>query len=418
MNAVSLHIKTILERPIFRELSWYTSAQIIVQGFSFFGVIVVSRYLGPSQLGLYAFVQNYVGAFLTIAGGMDFYFTWKIAKSANHLTDVRGYMGHKINVYVALSIIGIISAWLVLPRDVAFFVTIMLTPVFIQSLNIFSLYAVATSRAKLISVVQILTSGILFILKISLVHLGASLVWFVAVSMIDLILTGAIISFYFFRSPEWRAAFSSFRVPPFLSSVIFFFSIRASIIAIVFWQYLLRVDQLVLATFSNAHTLGIYSAAVKVAEVPNFLAGVLSTALVSRIAYISTKEDVSSKNKLEKMIIYYLAAGIGIAILVIIFAPLAINILYGAKFIESIPVLRAYALTIPGMFLTYFFIGIYGARDRYHHQAVIFGVSLVVNIILIYLLTPLYGLVGTALATAIAYTSAALGFYINLERKK
>lgn len=418
MDTISEYIQALLERPIFKELSWYTTAQIIVQTFSFLSVIVVSRYLGPSQLGLYSFVLNYVGVFLTVAGGMDFYFTWKIAKSNNYINDVKVHMGHKINAYIVLSVIGIFSAWVILPRDVATFATIMLVPIVIQALNIFSLYAVATNRARLISLLQIFTSGVSLSLKIILVFLQAPLLWFVVVSSLDLILTGIIMSLYFLRDTEWRRAFFAFKLPSFLQSITFFYSIRTSIIAIVSWQFLLRADQLVLATFSNAHTLGIYSAAVKVAEVPNFLAGVLSTALVSRIAHISKMDSTFSKKKFEQIVMYYLVTGIFITLITILFAPWAVHILYGTKFLESVPVLRVYALSIPGMFLSYFFIGVYGAMDKYHHQAIIFGMALVLNVVLIYLLTPIYGLMGTALATAIAYSVAAGCFYYFLQKRK
>jgi PST family polysaccharide transporter len=189
-----------------------------------------------------------------------------------------------------------------------------------------------------------------------------------------------------------------------------------SILAIIFWQFLLRADQLILATISNAYTLGIYSAAVKISEVPNFLAGVLSSALVSRMAYISVKHDNTSQEKLNKLMLYYLFVGSIITIGIIILAPLAVHILYGQKFNDSIPVLKVYALSIPGMFMNYFFLGIYGAKEKQLQQVAIFGLALVLNIVLIYVLTPVFGLKGTALATALAYTISAFGFYINLKK--
>lgn len=410
--------KSLFKQDIFKQLSWYTFAQIVVQGSAFFSAIIVTRYLGPSNLGLYSFVQNYVGTLLTVGGGMDFYFTWKIAKSDNHFVDVQRFIGYKFSIYVLLSFFGILGAWIILPQDIAFMVSIMLLLVSVQSLNVFSLYVMATDRAKLMSLVQIASSIFLLIIKVILVFLKAPLYYFVIVSAIDLILSGLLITFYLISTKEWKDFFVTFKIPSFLSSISFLFSIRLSIIALVFWQLLLRVDQLILATFSNAYTLGIYSAAVKIAEVPNFLAGVLSTALISRMAYISNKEDDISKNKLHHIMISYFIVGTVIAVGIIIFAPMAIHILYGKKFIESVVVLRAYALSIPWMFMNYFFLGMYGARDRHHHQIGIFGLALLVNIILVYVLTPIYGLTGTALATSIAYTVAALGFYFNLDNKK
>ena len=412
------YLKNLSKLSIFRDLSWYTLCQIFVQTAAFFSAIIVTRYLGPTNLGLYGFVQNYVSTALTVIAGVDFYFTWKIAKSNNFFQDVQECMGYKFNFYILFSVIGTTAAWIVLPHDIAFMVTIMFVPVFVQSLNAFSFYAMATNKARVVATTYILTSTILLLLKVGLVYLRAPLYAFVVVAALDLILSGTILSIYFIRKSEWRGVISGIKLPSLLKSLTFLYSIRLSIIAIVCWGLLQRIDQLILATFSNAYTLGIYVAAVKIAEVPNFLAGVLSAALISRMAYVAVNHDDNSKSRLKQMMFSYFAVGSLIAIGIIIFAPLAIHILYGTKFIESVPVLRAYALSIPGMFLNYFFLGMYGARDRQHHQVGIFGTAVVVNVIFIYLLTPMYGLVGTAFATAIAYSVSALGFYMNLGNKK
>lgn len=411
-------IKSLFLKPIFKELSWYTLAQVFIQGTSFFSVIIVSRYLGPVNLGLYSFVINYVGAFLTIISGMDFYFTWKLAKSENPYEDFKIYLGHKFNIYIAISLVGLISAWYVLPKDVATLVSIILLTISFQSLNTFLIYAVINNRAKLVAMVQMINSGIMFILKVSLVFAKAPLIWFVAISALDLILAGLIFSFYFLRMPEWKKVFHSFKLPSFFSSFIFLYSIRLSVISLVCFQLLLRIDQLILATISNAYNLGIYSAAVKISDVPNFLAGILSMALTSRISNISKQDTVESRKNLKQIMSYYVGVGGFFTVAFLIFAPLAVHILYGNRFIESIPVLRAYSLSIPSMFLVSFFINVYGVKDRYHHQITIFGSSLLLNIILVYILTPIFGLIGTALATVFAYSFSAFLFYFYLEKHK
>jgi O-antigen/teichoic acid export membrane protein len=415
LRALTAFGTRILQTSMFKQLSWYTAAQIIVQVVAFLSAIIVSRYLGPINLGLYSFVQNYVGSFLTIVAGMDFYFMWKLAKSEDKQKDVFTFIGHKLNIYIVIILAGIISAWVILPRDVAIMVSIVLLPVCIQSLSIFASYTAIIHRAKLLSLVQVTGSVLLFVLKVILVMSKAPLYMFVVVAAIDLILNGVIFFLYYLREKSWREVFMQNSFPSFFHSFTFLYGIRFSIIALACWQLLLRVDQLILATIGNAYMLGIYSAAVKVAEVPNFLAGVLSTVLISRIAQVSTNADALSQHSLKKMMLTFFGTGSAIAILIIIFAPLAIHILYGGKFLDSVPVLRVYALSIPGMFMNYLFLGMYGAKDKHMFQVMIFGLSLLINGLLVYILTPLFGLGGAALATAIAYSVSALGFYIHIR---
>lgn len=240
---------------------------------------------------------------------------------------------------------------------------------------------------------------------------------FVIGAGVDLFLAGVIFSVYFFKSiPECRRAFFPFRTPKILSTLSFLFSIKLSIAALVFFQLLLRVDQLILATLSNAYTLGIYSAAVKISDIPNFLVGIISMALTSRISQISVKYDNESRKNLKYVMIYYIAVGIFISACIVVFAPLAVHVLYGTKFIDSVSVLRVYALSIPAIFLVSFFMSIYGARDKYKQQVIIFGSSLALNVFLIYVLTPFYGILGTAFATVVAYYFAAICLYAGAEK--
>ena len=179
---------------------------------------------------------------------------------------------------------------------------------------------------------------------------------------------------------------------------------------------LLRVDQLVLATFSNAHNLGVYAAAVKIAEVPNFIAGSIYATLVSRIAVATIENNALSKSDTRKMMYYYLAIGGLIAVLVVLFAPLLVTILYGSKFIETTSVLKVYAFSIPANFLFFFFFGVYGAREAYSYQIMIFVTAILINILLIYLLTPLLGLPGTAFSTVVSYSFEIILFYLHSKK--
>jgi O-antigen/teichoic acid export membrane protein len=415
MKLISHYWNKTIAHPVFRQLQWYMIGQIAVQVFSFLGVIVTSRYLGPTNVGLYSFVQNYLLAFMTLTIGMDFYFTWKVAKSEEQVQEVKEYFGHKVNVTLFLSIVGIAAAWSILPRDVAIMATVMFVPLVLTSCMAFYQYAVATRNARIIAIFQFGAALLLFITKMVLVHIHAPLIGFIVVNTIDTVVVGTVLAAFFLSHRNIRSVFLRSKYPSLFETVQFMYSIRMSLIAIALWQLILRVDQLVLATFSNAYTLGIYAAAVKIAEVPNFLAGVLYTALVTHVALFADKDDTHSKRRTRQVLLLYAGIGVAIAVLILIFAPLAIRILYGSKFLEAIPVLRAYAFSIPGMFVTLHYFGIYGTREQHGFQSAVFLIGLLLNIALIYFLTPLLGLQGAALATAIAYDTIAFIFYLHVR---
>lgn len=397
-------------------MSWYTIGQISVQVFSFLGVIFTARYLGPVNLGLYSFVLNYLSVFLAVTAGMDFYFTWSIAKSENRIVDLKKYFGYKIQVTALLSFIGIILAWIFLPQDVAQLSTIMFLPLILSSCTGFFQYAIVTQKAKLIAFFQILVAASLLSVRLLLIYVEAPLMAFVLVNALDLVLVATLIAITYISNKELRKSISKVPYPTLFETASFMYSVRFTILVLALWQILLRVDQLVLATFSNAYSLGLYAVAVKISEVPNVLAGILATALIPYISSFMLKNDPHSKYRVRQVMLTYFFSGVFISLGIILFAPYIIALLYGGQFAEAVPVLRGYALSIPGMFVILHYFAIYGAIGKHTFQSVVFMGGLILNIGLVYLFSTLFGLTGVALATAITYNLVALLFYTHLRK--
>ncbi len=409
---ISRKILDTLSAPALREMSWYTFSNFTAQALSFLGILFVSRYLGPTNLGLYSFVQNYAVTMFTILSGSDFYFSWAIARSENFVSDIKKFIVYRFHIAVVLSAIGIIGAFVVLPRDVAIMCSIMLAPVFLNSFAIFHFYALAKKKAQLVASLQIISAVTIVSLKILLVLIKAPLIDFIYVASIDVTIISIAYLIFYFKTTNLVKEIWKIPSPKIHETFRFMYDIKMSIFVIFLWQLLLRVDQLILAKVTNAYTLGIYASAVKIAEVPNVLAGILYLTMISRMVPLIKSDSSHSHLRLRRVFYLYLLIGCFMAIGIIIFAPLAVNIIYGAKFLEAIPVLQVYALSIPGLYLTYFFFSLFGAIDKHKVQAMIFFLAVILNILLVVTLTPIYGLTGTASATAITYTLAGALFYL------
>ena len=127
----------------------------------------------------------------------------------------------------------------------------------------------------------------------------------------------------------------------------------------------------------------------------------------------NTKE---SKGKVKKIFYFYIFLGSIISVFIFIFAPLVVNIIYGEKFLGAENVLRIYALSIPAMYALYYYFSVFGSQNRHKLQIIIFVISVILNIILVLTLTPIFSLIGTAWATVISYTFAAVMFYVYSEK--
>ena len=412
MEKIKAKLTYLKSRSIVKEFSWYTISNFTAQIMSFISMLFISRYLGPTNLGLYAFVQNYYITIFTIISGSDFYFSWALARSEDKIADIKKFIVHRLHISIILSIIGILTAYIILPRDIALMCMILIAPAFLNSFIIFAFFALVQKKAKLVAGVQMCTALIMTSIKILLVYIQAPLTYFIFASALDVTIISIAYLLIFSHNKKFIREIWSIHTPKLLETFNFIFSIKMSIFVIFLWQLLLRADQLILAYITNAYSLGIYAAAVKVAEVPNVLAGILYLTMISRMVPLIKENSSHAHHNLRRVFYLYLLIGIFMSILVIIFASLAIKIIYGVKFLESVPVLQVYALSIPGMYLTYFFFSLFGAIDKYKVQAIVFFISVILNIVLVLLLTPIYGLIGASSATAITYTLAGICFYI------
>lgn len=409
IKAKLIHLKS---RPVVKEFSWYALSNFTAQALSFVSILFVSRYLGPVNLGLYSFVQNYYITIFTVLSGSDFYFSWALARSENRMLDIKRFVVYRFHVAIILSIIGSLAAFLILPTDVATMCMIMLAPAFLNSFIILAFFALVQKKAKLVAGIQIFCALIMTLVKVSLVLIKAPLIYFVLASAFDMAIISLVYLFIYSLNKKLVKEILSSYTPKISDTFRFISDIRINILVIFLWQLLLRADQLILAKITNAYSLGIYAAAVKVAEIPNVLAGILYLTMIGRMVPLIKSDSSYSHYRLRRMFYLYFLIGMFMSICIIIFAPLGINIIYGSRFTESISVLQMYALSIPGMYLSYFFFSLFGAIDKHRVQAIVFFISVVLNILLVLILTPMYGLIGAASATAVTYTLAGLSFYI------
>ena len=396
--------KAVLSLSIVKEMSFYGSSQIIVQIASFLGASLVGRYFGPANLGLYSFTQDYILAFFAVVIGFNFYFSFEIAKSDSKIKEIKEFIWNKFYVTLFLVFLANITAFFFLSRTDSLLVLFMSAPMLLHPLSAFPTYATSNKLAKLSSTVTITGALISLLLKAYFVYIKAPLTYFVFVGGLDIVLVNIIFLFYFLYKKDLFKDYNKYKRPSLKNTFDFIYKVRFDILFAIAWLLLLRTDKLVLKFISTPHDLGIYSAALKIAEVPNVLAGVMYTALISRLHSVTDKND----SRLQKSFIFYLLSSVLCVVGIMIFAPLAIQIVFGEKYKESVEVLRVYSLTVVPMFMAYYYISLYGANKKSNIMTMVFGLSVVLNIFLVALFTPVWGLKGTATATFIAYSFGVL----------
>jgi polysaccharide transporter, PST family len=169
----------------------------------------------------------------------------------------------------------------------------------------------------------------------------------------------------------------------------------------------MRIDTVMLRHISGERETGIYIAGVKFSEVWLFAPGALAASLLPSIARARVADKVGYAHKLRQYCEVSALLGYALAVPTCLAAPLLVRFAYGQNFIEAVPVQMAHA-----WILVFACLGVARGQvcvlegwTRFHLAATIVGA--VLNVLLNWILIPLQGPLGAALATVAAQAVAA-----------
>lgn len=177
---------------------------------------------------------------------------------------------------------------------------------------------------------------------------------------------------------------------------------------IVFMVYL-RIDQVLLGQLADAHEVGVYAAAVRVAELWFFIPTAIVSSVFPNIVRAKENNENEFYGRLQKL--YNLLAFIGYAIAIpgSLLAGVIIKLLFGAPYAAATPMLIL-------LLWSDIFAILAVARNAYllamNWTWVLFWLPVagaISNIALNYLLIPKYGGVGAAAASLFSYWFVAHG---------
>ena len=274
------------------------------------------------------------------------------------------------------------------------------------SFNAFSmidLFFLSRAENKYSSLSRLFALVVFNILRLVLVLCGAELVWFAAVEMSHGVCSAAGY-IYFYR----RRGFSLLRWR--------FSKVVARYLLLESWPFWLghgallfymRIDQVMIRHYLTDADVGIYSVAVRLAEMFFFVPVVIFTALLPALlrSYERSQSEFWRRMECFFSAMFFLAIP---AVALLWLGSLLVVPLYGAEYAGAAPILRLYGFTLILHFtaqpLNVWFVS--GGRQRYAlvYTLLIAGANVALNAVLI----PRFGVVGAAWATIIAYTAPIL----------
>lgn len=424
IKSLPAFIRTRLEgranlQKILTNTGWLFADKILRMGVGLFVGVWIARYLGPEQFGHYNFALAFVSLFSAFASlGLDRIVVRDIVKDRSRKDEILGTV-FVLKLFGGLIAFGLIigTIFILRPDDnlTHWLVGISAAGMIFQAFDTIDFWFQSQVKSKY----TVYAKGTAFLLitfvKIVLVSVKASLMAFAWAGLAEMII-GSIALIVVYRINKqyvkaWRSSVSLARRllknswPLILSGIMI--------------MIYMRIDQIMLGNMIGNHEVGIYSAAVRLAEVWYFIPLSIVSSLFPSIIEAKQISDSFFYEKLQKLYNLMVFLAFIVAIPTTFLSDWVIKNLYGADYSKAGTLLSV--LIWAGLFVN---LGV--ARSsfltamnwtRAHFVTAFLGC--LINVILNYILIPVYEGMGAVISTCVAYwfaTHGACFFYKPLNK--
>ena len=410
LKTLILHAKS--SRAI-KDASLLLILQMVTQANNLIATLAVTRYLGPTNMGIMAFTQTFVGFTFLLNAGLDNYYLWEMATSPEKRKSIisRGLSAKIITNSISLSIGLVILFFLnASSREIIIIIAALFVAMISSSVGFLASFLLMEKKVSKYFTAAMYTTFSIITLRLVGVYFKFPVEYFTGVLIGEtLIFITYLRILGFVQIKELQLLKENF----FSNTTKELHSARYYI-GIVFASLLFaRADQFFIKEFLTTADLGLYSASVRLAELPMVLITVLTSVIVPRIT-IANGETNRSRIALISAV-FFAGTGVALMLLFIFFGDIFIHIVYGSQFLAAAPVLAIYALGLPGLWVNSFANLMFSSYQRVHFALYIAMAGGVISITLLSILVPHYGLIGAAASVATTYTimgilSLGIGF--------
>ena len=399
-------------KKYFANTSWLFFERFIRLSISFIVSIFVVRYLGPKEFGLYSYVLSFAMLFASFSSlGLESISTRETVKHPERRDEINGtvFFIRLTGGIIAIIVIGVTLAIIQEETYTSILILIFSGSFIFQSFTAIEYYFRGMVKAKYnayaLSASVILSSA----LKILFIIQKASLLYFVIAAAAEYIFLAAGLVIVYQKN---NLSIFSWKYSKVLASSLLKDSWPLALSGIVVMIYM-RIDQVMIKNLLGDEAVGYYSAAVRISEAWYFIPVTLCNAIFPAIVNAKNISEEFYNNRMQKLYDLLTWLAIAIAVPVTFFSSQIINLLFGKEFSSASPVLTIYIWAGVAVFL-----GVASSQYLINENLTKLSfvrsfVGMIINVVLNYIFIPLYGIVGSAVATLISYTFTVLfiGFF-------
>lgn len=403
-----------------RNTGWIFFAKVSMMVISFLTTLYVARHLGPTNFGELSYAISFVGMFsFLVMLGLDSIIYRELA---SHPEQKNVLLGTALRLrFIAAISTGLIcfaTAYIISTDAISLIlIAILCTAFLFQSYNIILYEFQAAVQSKEISILSIYITFILSILKVTIIYFDQGVIYLAMVLLAESIfyaggylylrkkVFGSISNWYFdinvakmLLHQSWPLIFSS-----------------------AFVVIYARIDQIMLKHLVDATAVGLYDAAVRLSEVWYFVPSVMISSLFPAIMNAKKTSFIEYKKRIYALFYLIVFFCIIVSAATSVLAKPIVAIVFGAAFAPSASVLQIYIWAFVPISLLSLAIQILIAEKASKTASVSTLITMILNVSANFILIPLYGIGGAAMATLLSATITIIGigiFIIHIQKKQ
>lgn len=387
---------------------WLMGDNIITLGVGFLTSVVIARYLGPEEFGVFSYAISMVALFAA-AGHMGL-----SGLVVREVVKKPGERGIILGTTLGLKFIGMISGYVILLTYAAIyegfksreFAVLALAGIILifRPFDIIDFWFQAFVQARYATVAKLTGLAVGAFCKLLFVFLGFNVFYFIGASVIQAaFVTFSLLIVYKLKSSlslsEW--GFSWKKAKELFSDgwVIYL----GSIFAVIY----LKIDQVMLRWFEGTEAVGIYAVASQLSEAWYFIPGAIVASLFPKLIKLREVNICEFNKRMQQLFDLLFILALIVAIIMTFLSEWIITIFFGQHYIESSSVLVIHIWAAIFIFMRSAFSKWILIENALVFSLITQGTGALINVALNFIFIPRYGVQGAAYATLASYACAS-----------
>jgi len=384
-----------LQKKVVNNVFWAIAGKMVNLLSGLVVGIIVARYLGPEQYGLMNYVISYVFLFQVLSVvGLDSIEVRELSKN-NLPKEV--VLGSAFALRIVFAVVGmglVVGTSYVMDADAftTLLVAVYALTIPLNTLSVIRNYFTAIVQNEYVVKVEMARSLIGIVIKLVLLWLDSTLIWFVVFSMFDYVLTsGGYISAYRAKAGalrDWRFSADCCRMLLFES-----FPLLLTNVAVILYQ---RIDQVMIKQMIDNESVGYFSVASRFVEVLIYIPMVLSQTIMPVLVTERKKGEASYEKSAQRFMDISLWLSLLASAGTSVIAYWLVVLLYGEAYLPAVVVLQIMAFKAASVALSNTAGAMLVAEGLQKYAILRDGLGCITCVVLNYLLLPHYGIVAAA----------------------